>query len=60
MVIDNKITMSGIMDDKIIELTNGKKIIKRRQVDWERNKDVWKFRGYSLVEDKPKKKKGKK
>ena len=48
------------MDDKIIELTNGKKIIKRRQVDWERNKDVWKFRGYSLVEDKPKKKKGKK
>jgi len=59
MVINNNITMSGIMDDKI-ELTNGKKIIKRRKVDWERNKDVWKFRGYSLVEDKPKKKKGKK
>ena len=49
------------MDDKIIELTNGKKIIKRKKVDWEKNKDVWKFRGYSLVEDKPtKKKKGKK
>ena len=56
MVIDNKVTMSGIMNDKIIELTNGKKIIKRRQVDWEKNKDVWKFRGYSLVENKPKKK----
>ena len=59
MVIDNKVTMSKIMDDKI-ELTNGKKIIKRKKVDWERNEDVWKFRGYSLVEDKPKKKKGKK
>jgi len=60
MVIDNKITITKIIDDKIIELTNGKKIIKRKKVDWEKNKDVWKFRGYSLVEDKPKKKKGKK
>ncbi len=60
MVIDNKITITKIMDDQIIELTNGKKIIKRKKVDWEKNKDVWKFRGYSLVEDKPKKKKGKK
>jgi len=60
MVIDNKITITKIMDDQIIELTNGKKIIKRKKVDWEKNQNVWKFRGYSLVEDKPKKKKGKK
>ena len=60
MVIDNKVTMSGIMDDQIIELTNGKKIIKRRKVDWETNQKVWEFRGWSLVKDKPKKKKGKK
>ena len=59
MVINNNIKMSGIMDDKI-ELTNGKKIIKRRKVDWETNQKVWEFRGWSLVEDKPKKKKGKK
>ena len=59
MVIDNKVTMSKIMDDKI-ELTNGKRIIKRKKVDWEKNQKVWKFRGWSLVEDKPKKKKGKK
>ena len=59
MVIDNKVIMSKIMDDKI-ELTNGKKIIKRRKVDWETNQKVWEFRGWSLVEDKPKKKKGKK
>ena len=56
MVIDNKVTMSKIMDDKIIELTNGKRIIKRRKVDWETNQKVWEFRGWSLVEDKPKKK----
>ena len=60
MVIDNKVTMSGIMDDQIIELTNGVKIIKRKKVDWEKNQKVWEFRGWSLVEDKPKKKKGKK
>ena len=60
MVIDNKVTMSGIMDDKIIELSNGKRIIKRRKIDWEKNQKVWEFRGWSLVEDKPKKKKGKK
>ena len=59
MVIDNKVTMSGIMDDKI-ELTNGKKIIKRRKVDWETNQKVWEFRGWCLEKDKPKKKKGKK
>ena len=53
MVINNNIKMSGIMDDKI-ELTNGKKIIKRRKVDWETNQKVWEFRGWSLVEDKPK------
>ena len=58
MVIDNKVTMSKIMDDKI-ELTNGKRIIKRKKVDWETNQKVWEFRGWSLVEDKPKKKKGK-
>ncbi len=60
MVIDNNITMSGNMDDKIIELSNGKRIIKRRKIDWETNQKVWEFRGWSLVEDKPKKKKGKK
>ena len=49
------------MDDKIIELTNGKKIIKRKKVDWERNQDVWKFRGFKLYSEEkkstPKKKK---
>lgn len=48
------------MDDKIVELTNGKKTIKRKYVDWEINQKIWEFRGYSLVKDKPKKKKGKK
>ena len=56
MVIDNNITMSGNMDDKIIELSNGKRIIKRRKIDWKINQKVWEFRGWSLVEDKPKKK----
>ena len=45
------------MDDKIIELTNGKKTIKRKKIDWEINRKVWEFRGYKLVEDKPKPKK---
>jgi len=48
------------MEDKIVELTNGKKTIKRKHADWEINQKVWELRGYSLVKDKPKKKKGKK
>jgi len=56
-MIDKNITKSGFMDDKIVELTNGKKIIKRKHADWEINQKVWEFRGYSLVEDKPKPKK---
>ena len=48
------------MDDKIIQLKKGDKIIKRKKADWDKNQSVWEFRGYSLVEDKPKKKKSKK
>jgi uncharacterized protein YlzI (FlbEa/FlbD family) len=59
-MIDENITKSGFMDDKIVELTNGKKTIKRKHADWEINQKVLEFRGYSLVKDKPKKKKGKK
>jgi len=59
-MIDENITKSGFMEDKIVELTNGKKTIKRKHADWEINQKVWELRGYSLVKDKPKKKKGKK
>ena len=37
-----------------------KELSKEKKVDWEKNQKVWEFRGWSLVEDKPKKKKGKK
>ena len=56
-MIDENITKSGFMDDKIIQLKKGDKIIKRKKADWDKNQSVWEFRGYSLVEDKPKKKK---
>jgi len=59
-MINGNITKIGFMEDKIVELTNGKKTIKRKYADWEINQKVWEFRGYSLVKDKPKKKKGKK
>ena len=59
-MIDENITKSGFMDDKIIELTNGKKTIKRKKIDWEINQKVWEHRGFTLVQDKPKKKKSKK
>ena len=59
-MIDENITKSGFMDDKIIQLKKGDKIIKRKKADWDKNQSVWEFRGYSLVEDKPKKKKSKK
>ena len=45
------------MSEEIVEITNGKKTIKRRKEDWEINQKVWEFRGYRLVEDKPKPKK---
>ena len=59
-MLDENITKSGFMDDTIIELKKGNKIIKRMKIDWEKNQNMWKSRGYNLVEDKPKKKKGKK
>jgi hypothetical protein len=37
-----------------MKLTNGKKIIERPQVDYEKNKNIWGSRGWKPVEDKPK------
>lgn len=37
-----------------MKLTNGKKIIERPQVDYEKNKSTWNLRGWKPVEDKPK------
>jgi hypothetical protein len=37
-----------------MKLTNGKKIIERPQVDYEKNKSIWELRGWKPVEDKPK------
>ena len=53
----------------IIKLKKGDKIIERTKDDYDKNKDTWTHRGYSLVEEKsfldkikkkaPKKKKSK-
>jgi len=37
-----------------MKLTNGKKIIERPQVDYEKNKNIWGSRVLKPVEDKPK------
>ena len=61
MVIDSKMTTSGKADSSsMVKLQKGDKIIQRRRIDWETNQSHFKMRGYSLVEDKTKKKKSKK
>ncbi len=60
MVIDSNIMKSGKSGNEMIKLQRGDKIIERRRMDWEINQANFKMRGFSLVEDKPKKKKGKK
>ena len=61
MVIDSNIMKSGKAGkEEMIKLQRGNKIIERRRMDWEINQANFKMRGFSLVEDKPKKKKGKK
>ena len=58
MVIDNNITTSGKMDAiEMIKIKRGDKIIERRKIDWEKNQAHFKARGFSLMEDKPKKQK---
>ena len=58
MVIDNNITTSGKMDAiEMIKIKRGDKIIERRKIDWEKNQKHFIARGFSLMEDKPKKKK---
>ena len=37
-----------------MKLTNGRKIIERTKVDYEKNLTTWTLRGWSPVEDKPK------
>ena len=43
-----------------VNLKKGNKIIKRNKDDYESNKNVWEYRGWSLAEDKPEKPKKKK
>jgi len=42
------------MSNEKIKLQKGDKIIERNKIDWEKNQNMWKFRGYTLAEDKPK------
>jgi hypothetical protein len=42
------------MSNEKIKLRKGDKIIERNKIDWEKNQNMWKFRGYTLAEDKPK------
>ena len=49
-----------IMETGMISLKKGNKIIKRNKDDYESNKNVWEYRGWSLAEDKPEKPKKKK
>ena len=57
MVIDSNIMKSGKTGNEMIKLQRGDKIIERRRMDWEINQANFKMRGFSLMEDKPKKKK---
>jgi hypothetical protein len=58
MVIDSNITTSGKTGNaEMIKLQRGDKIIERRRIDWEKNQKHFVARGFSLMEDKPKKKK---
>jgi ribosomal protein L19 len=42
------------MNEEKVKLQKGDKVIERNKVDYEKNKKVWEFRGYSLAQDKPK------
>ena len=57
MVIDSNIMKSGKTGNEMIKLQRGDKIIERRRMDWEINQANFKMRGFSLMEEKPKKKK---
>ena len=56
----NIMKSSNTGNTEMIKLQRGDKIIERRRMDWEINQSNFKMRGFSLMEDKPKKKKGKK
>ena len=61
MAIDSNIMKSNKAGNtEMIKLQRGDKIIERRRIDWEKNQAHFVARGFSLMEDKPKKKKGKK
>ena len=58
MVIDSNIMKSGKTGNAdMIKLQRGDKVIERRRIDWEKNQSHFIARGFSLMEDKPKKKK---
>ena len=57
MVIDSNIMKSGKTGNEMIKLQRGDRIIERKKTDWEINQTNFKMRGFSLMEDKPKKKK---
>ena len=58
MVIDSNITTSGKTGNaEMIKLQRGDKVIERRRIDWEKNQSHLIERGFSLFEEKPKKKK---
>ena len=58
MVIDSNITTSSKTGNaEMIKLQRGDKIIERRRIDWEKNQSHFIARGFSLFEEKPKKKK---
>ena len=39
---------------EMVKLTKDDRVIERNKVDYENNKEIWKIRGWSLAEDKPK------
>jgi len=58
MAIDSNIMKSNKAGNtEMIKLQRGDKIIERRRIDWEINQANFTMRGFSLMEDKPKKKK---
>ena len=58
MAVDSNIMKSNKAGNKeMIKLQRGDKIIERRRIDWEINQANFKMRGFSLLEEKPKKKK---
>ena len=53
----NIMKSSNTGNTEMIKLQRGDKIIERRRIDWEINQANFMMRGFSLMEDKPKKKK---